>query len=175
MNNNIKIIFSFVIGAAVGSVVTYKLIKTKYEQIAQEEIDSVKEVYSRKKSKQIIETEEPVDFANDDYEEYANILSEEQYVKKGGSDMKPKIIPPEDFGENEDYETISLIYYEDEVLTDDMDEPIDDIENTVGLGYDTHFGEYEDDTVYVVNDRLKCYYEICRDYGNYSDRKVDKE
>ena len=89
--------------------------------------------------------------------------------------MKPKIIPPEDFGENEDYETISLIYYEDEVLTDDMDEPIDDIENTVGLGYDTHFGEYEDDTVYVVNDRLKCYYEICRDYGNYSDRKVDEE
>ena len=43
------------------------------------------------------------------------------------------------------------------------------------MGYDTHFGEYEDDTVYVVNDRLKCYYEICRDYGNYSDHKVDEE
>ena len=38
--------FLFTAGAAIGSVVTWKLVKTKYEQIAQEEIDSVKEEYA---------------------------------------------------------------------------------------------------------------------------------
>ena len=38
----------FAIGAAVGSVVTYKLVKTKYEQIANEEIEDVREYYRNK-------------------------------------------------------------------------------------------------------------------------------
>ena len=33
------------VGAAIGSAVTWKIVKTKYERIAQEEIDSVKEEY----------------------------------------------------------------------------------------------------------------------------------
>lgn len=36
----------FTAGAAIGSAVTWKVIKTKYERIAQEEIDSVKEAYA---------------------------------------------------------------------------------------------------------------------------------
>ena len=35
----------FTAGAAIGSAVTWMLVKTKYEKIAQEEIDSVKEEY----------------------------------------------------------------------------------------------------------------------------------
>ena len=38
----------FFLGAGVGSLVTWKIVKTKYEQIAQEEIDSVKEVFSKR-------------------------------------------------------------------------------------------------------------------------------
>ena len=37
-------ILIFSVGAAIGSVITWKLVKTKYERIAQEEIDSGKEV-----------------------------------------------------------------------------------------------------------------------------------
>ena len=47
MNMDKKVIFSFLIGATVGSITTWKLLKTKYEQITQEEIDSVKDVYSK--------------------------------------------------------------------------------------------------------------------------------
>ena len=48
MNRNTLIkAFIFIAGAAIGSVVTWKLIKDKYEQIAQEEIDSVKEEYAK--------------------------------------------------------------------------------------------------------------------------------
>ena len=32
-----------------------------------------------------------------------------------------------------------------------------------------HFGEYEDDSVFVRSDRLKCDYEILLDQRNYSD------
>ena len=39
--------FIFVAGAAIGSAVTWKVVKNKYEQITQEEIKSVKEEYSR--------------------------------------------------------------------------------------------------------------------------------
>lgn len=48
MNDNLKALLAFLGGAAVGSVATYFIVKTKYEQIAQEEIDSVKEVYAKK-------------------------------------------------------------------------------------------------------------------------------
>ena len=47
MNNGIKMIFAFTLGAAAGVVVAQRYFKTKYETIAQEEIDSVKDVYSK--------------------------------------------------------------------------------------------------------------------------------
>ena len=42
-----KNVLIFAAGAAIGSAVTWKLIKTKYEQIANEEIESVKEFFGR--------------------------------------------------------------------------------------------------------------------------------
>ena len=38
----------FAVGAAIGSAVTWKFVKTKYERIADEEIASVKERYSQR-------------------------------------------------------------------------------------------------------------------------------
>ena len=46
---------------------------------------------------------------------------------------------------------------------------VDDVEEIVGEESLTHFGEYEDDSVFVRNDRLKCDYEILLDQRNYSD------
>ena len=40
-----KAVISFVAGAAIGSLLAWKFAKDKYERIAQEEIDSVKEYY----------------------------------------------------------------------------------------------------------------------------------
>ena len=48
MNNTIKIIFTFTLGVAVGMVATQRFFKAKYEAIAQEDIDSVKETYRKK-------------------------------------------------------------------------------------------------------------------------------
>ena len=46
---------------------------------------------------------------------------------------------------------------------------VDDIEETVGEDSLEHFGEYEDDSVYVRNDAKKCDYEILLDQRYYQE------
>ena len=45
---NCKLIYAlmFAVGAAIGSVVTWKVVKTKYDRLIQEEIDSVKDAFA---------------------------------------------------------------------------------------------------------------------------------
>ena len=65
MNQTFSNLFIFATGAAIGSLVTWKLLKTKYQQIANDEIESVKSVFSRRNS----ENNESID--NDEEEYYA--------------------------------------------------------------------------------------------------------
>ena len=44
-----------------------------------------------------------------------------------------------------------------------------DIAETVGNDFQTHFGEYEDDSVFIRNPARKCDYEILLDYRKYAD------
>lgn len=200
MNNKITSFMIFIFGAAVGSVATWQYVKKKYEQIAQEEIDSVKETFSRSAKLEVKskdnETEENnnvrtiVERAKDkpSVAEYAAWLRKRGYTNYSDTDSlsedsnvseeevdenmindKPYVIPPDEFGEFYDYEPISLIYYADQVLADEDDELVEDIEETVGFESLNAFGEYEDDCVFVRNDRLKCDYEILLDQRKYSD------
>ena len=90
--------------------------------------------------------------------------SEEQLHKMAQA-LKPRVIPPEEFGVNEKYDQISLTYYSDGTVADSDDMPQTDaeIDQSVGQASLNHFGEYEDDAVHVVNDQMKAYYEILRD------------
>lgn len=180
MNSKAINIVMFVLGAAVGSVITRRYVKKKYEQIAQEEIDSVRKVFSNKESGTAIKVD-PVQAKDEktDLAEYVAQLEKERYINYSGINTeekerkpmagKPYVISPEEFGEYEEYERISLAYYADHVLADENDELIEDVENVVGLESLTHFGEYEDDSVFVRNDRLKCDYEILMDQRTHSD------
>lgn len=47
MNKSLSNAILFTIGVAIGSLVTWKVVKTKYERVAQEEIDSVKAEYEK--------------------------------------------------------------------------------------------------------------------------------
>lgn len=49
------------------------------------------------------------------------------------------MIPPEQFGDDEEYEQISLTYYADGVLADENDEVIEDVEDAVGIDSLNHF------------------------------------
>ena len=92
----------------------------------------------------------------------------------------PYVISPDEFGGVEEYEKISLSYYADGILADDDDEVMENADEIVGLDSLTHFGEYEDDSVFVRNDVMKCDYEILLDHRNYKDvashvRSLDTE
>ena len=186
MNKTINFMM-FVLGVAVGSVVTWRYVEKKYEQIAQDEIDSVKEVFSKREAEFTENTEARIKADNakekpsiieyaarlreQGYTNYSDMVDEkpEEVKKEPMSLDKPYVITPEEFGDLDDYETISLTYYADQILTDDNDVIVDDIEDVVGFDSLNSFGEYEDDSVFVRNDKLKCDYEILLDQRKYSD------
>lgn len=188
MRNLLTSAVIFTVGAVIGSAVTYKLLETKYKRIAQEEIDSVKEVFFGMHSESINQKEtedEQPKVANEkpNIKDYTTVVKDSGYinysdsnnVKKEEINVKgaPRVIPPDEFGE-EDYAVVSLSYYADGVLADDWDKVIKDVANTVGEDFMNHFGEYEDDSVFVRNDDLETDYEILRDTRNFSD-VVNKE
>lgn len=162
--------FIFAVGAAIGSAVTWRLLKTKYEQLAKEEIESVKEVYStRYCNDQYDEYEEIVD--DDDVKDLADIISKNGYSEESEVNElmnKPYVISPDEYDEN-DYETETLYYYPDGVLTDVYDNIITDVDDIVGSESLTRFGEFEDDSVFVRNDDLETDYEILLQADNYKD------
>lgn len=181
MNDTWSKFFYFTVGAAFGSVVTWKLIKTKYERIAQEEIESVKEVFVGRDRDEAETAEESTDIQQD-MRAYANRLKDMQYVNYANADKqdkeevvkvddnKPYVISPEEF-EDGDYECVSLTYYADGIVTTLGGEIINvrKVEELIGAESLKTFGQYEDDSVYVRNDKRKKDYEILRDYRNYSE------
>lgn len=180
MSNTLNKVLIFAAGVAVGVLVSHKVFKTKYEIIAQEESESFRETYARMKDEYEAEMEEyeAIERAKKpDLSEYRNKLKEQGYVEYSEEEIeevarveRPYVISPSEFGELDGYETVSLTYFNDGVLTTDYDnEEVDYVDDVVGLDSLEHFGEYENDTVFVRNDRLKVDYEIMRDNRNYSD------
>lgn len=183
MNSKVAFILGTIIGAGIGVAGTYSYFKDKYEKLAEEDFNSRRVFDEDKKD----ELEEPVAEKTADSRtvdkpsiaEYAARLQKEGYVnysdmqdKKQKQEIavdRPYVIQPSDFGEFDDYEKISLTYTADGVLLDDMNEIVDDIEEIVGEDSLEHFGEYEDDSVYVRNDAKKCDYEILLDQRNYQE------
>lgn len=187
MKTTLSNIIIFAAGAAIGSVVTWKLVKTKYEQIANDEIQEVREFYARKVDELThtqpeelaeAETEEKTTFHTQpkpELKEYANQINNLGYSDVTEEEVnnmgKPYVIMPEEYGELDEYETVSLVYYADGYLTDEQDIVIEDVDDVVGIDSLTHFGEYEDDSVFVRNDSVMTDYEILLDERNYEDVK----
>lgn len=197
MNETIGKAFIFTAGVILGSAVTWKLTKTKYEQLAQEEIDSVKKMVARKteeKAEELIEEKEReaekkgmdkvIEAASElrqkEHTDYAACYASEhktaEDTEEGGEDTmdKPYVIPPEEFGDIEEYDKVELTFYSDKILADDMNELVENVEETIGFESLNHFGEYEDDSVFVRNDKTKCDYEILLDERTYSEAAADR-
>ena len=172
-----KNIFMFATGVIIGSLATWKYVEDKYKKIADEEIADVKRVYSETKEK--TETVNPTDVyepTKEEVEETIDMINKLNYSTFSKKDKKevdkverPYVIAPEEFGEC-DYSTVSLTYYADDVLTyEEDDEIVVDRDDIVGNDAVNHFGEYEEDSVFVRNDARKCDYEILYDQRNYHD------
>ena len=179
MNKTVTTVMAFICGAAVGAAATWKFFEEKYARIAQEEIDSVKEVFSKRDRKDTqdkkpeaepvveepVEDKELIGKANTakmiiDYSGYSAPQTETKV-----EEPKPYVIPPESFGELEEegYTNVSLTFCSDQIVIDDNGDILEDVNDVIGFESLSHFGEFEDDAVYVRNDKLHCDYEVLLD------------
>lgn len=177
----------FAAGSVIGSAVTFVVMKRKYESYEWEEeyIEEQEEEPQEKEEEQV--KEKAGKLMNEGFREglksvkrenmiqYNKILNDNEYSsgeeKKEAKDVeKPYMITVDDYAELDDYNTESLYYFEDGVLTDESENIIDDVENIVGEEALAKFDEEEVDSVYVRNDARKTDYEILRDMGNYYDK-----
>ena len=190
-----KNLLYFVAGSTIGSVVTWKLIEKKYKDLADEEIESVIETFKNRKQRitkdEVKETVEKVINKWKDPKETVNgIVTAERYsieneeeiddddesnytvnVDNGIEIVTPYVITPEQFGEYNEYGTKTLTYYADNVLTDEIDNPITSDEMVTMIGPDAldHFGEYEDDSVYIRDETNEMDYEILKSEKMFSE------
>lgn len=183
MNATLSKVLIFAAGAAIGAAVSHKYFEKKYEKIAEEKIASMTEYYEQllcTAEEEIddysaeIEAQDRVDRAAEKFpevRELVNKLNDLNYTEnKEVPNVKPPyVISPDEFGEIDEYATETLYYYKDQVLADDQDNVIEDADNVIGVGSLTHFGEYEDDSVFVRNDREETDYEILLHPEKYSD------
>lgn len=188
--NNLKPLLYFVTGAGIGSAVTWYILKQRYEDIAQEEIDSVKELYAKKEkelAKEVPNTtlDEMKEQARNkpDISEYVKKINKTGYTNYSDTNAKseepkekdisdrPYVISPDEFGELDDYAVIELLYFEDGVVADNSYEILENLDDVIGEESLNHFGEYEDDAIHVRNDRLKADYEILIDRRKFRDIK----
>ena len=198
MGDSVKNFIIFAAGSAIGSVITWNFVKAKYEQIANEEITSVKDTYAKKLEEirdHEIEDElgeddeddfyeedkDEEEFSEGDMENYYDAVREYEHNDYDNSTKnelevdKPYVISPEEFGEFDNYEQISLTYYDDGYLADDMDDLVEDVEDIIGWELLNHIGEYEEDAIHIRNDSLKTDYEILRVMDRYSDISRDNQ
>lgn len=162
MNIFLNKIFIFATGVAVGSFITWKILDSQYE-IVDDELDMDKK-------------DDTVEKREDPKTTNKEIIDENKYTTYSDNKKKEKgdimdgiyVISPEEFGEDNDYGTESLTYYTDGIITDTYDNVIEDPIALIGDGV-RHFGEYEDDSVFVRNENNKTDYEILADYKSYKE------
>lgn len=187
-------VIMFAAGAAIGSVVTWKIVEARYERIVQAELESIRETFAvvgsddnqeqtddsdeegqRECAGQINweELEDLDENDDDDKAEYADIVR--NYTsEKGGAVIvtkEPYVISPYDFGEEDGYNQVELTYYADNILEDEDYNIVTNAEELIGPKALYTFGEYEDDSVFVRNEYLMTDFQILKDYRTYSEAR----
>ena len=104
-----------------------------------------------------------------------NVKTEKKFVedeKGAASNDEPYIISPDDFMASS-YESSTLLYYADGVLADSDNNVISSYIGLIGPKALNSFGQYQEDTVFVRNDKLKTDFEIILDTRDFS--KIRRE
>lgn len=116
--------------------------------------------------------------ANNGWQDPEEEMNEGKVVVEMGFEPSPRdpnnpyVINSEEFtDDNEDYDKLSVTYYEgDDVVADERDTVVPDPTSLIGIDALTRFGEGSDDEhiVYVRNERLESDFEIVRDLRSYA-------
>lgn len=91
---------------------------------------------------------------------------------------RPEIIDPDEYGENEDYDTLQLTYFmgDKKLVDEDADDVIDEVDLHIGEENLKIFDEFPEATsLYIRNDELKMDFEILKDDFCYEEIKPVEE
>lgn len=189
----------FAAGALAGAAVAARAVRDKYQQEAEEEIAEMRDYYRELRKENVekypVQNEEAEaekeENTKDEYDEivkgytnYTQYLSKaaakyfdtetkenKKEEKEERTNYEPFIIDVEEFGEDPTYDTATLTYYKDKVLTNDLDDVID--YSVAGEENLKIFDEHPDcKAIYVRDDIYMVDYEILRDpyqYDEYDD------
>ena len=172
--NNSKNIIIFLIGAGIGSAITYFYCKNQfgaqyeeyYDETDSEEIDT-------NNDKKHSETET----LNKEYESHISLYSGEDEnvyddstkITKAQTSPIVCTIDSMEFGYNPDYECVTYLLFEDDVLTDESGETVSDSDLVKSIGYTIdqirkkYFYDTDIDSVYFLNKSSETYYEIIKE------------
>lgn len=182
-DKKIKNVLIFVAGAVIGSVVTARLVKEKYEKIAEDEIADMRDYYNEKIKKKISDKSEEkssTEATDEEKEEYDKIITDynkafvsseetKQVVESVEEDEEDEeddeeesiyIINPQEFGMPDDYETAFLNYYTDGYVTDEFDDVIEDPERLIGKEALGNIGKFTEGLIHVRNESEMTDFEI---------------
>lgn len=90
-------------------------------------------------------------------------------TKESEKDYKITLLTPDEFDEEANKgNAVELHYYEDGILADDDDNVINDIDEFIGLESLKHFGEFEDNLLFVKNNGTDIAYEVVYENTTYA-------
>lgn len=178
-----KMIFSFIAGIAIGAVGAYKYLDIQYNKRMEEEIASIKDIFSKrvehekeKNEKLEEELEEATDLIQN--EGYTNKTDYTHFSKKEDPILSKQDVNPEpyeiaeaEFGDHIYYTKSNLLYFTDGILAEEMDfDQIGSDQDPSWSSLLSNFKYNEDvDVMWARDERLKVDYEICRDYRTYEE------
>ena len=190
-----KSLLTFVAGLAIGAGVTYVIQKNRYEEMIKDEVDDLREHY---KSKECKPKESGLNKEGTDEVQSYRMKSEERKESMGrvhslvrenkytscddenlNTETKPPfVVTPEEFATVPLWDVDTLRYHANDIIANDNNEIMDEdeIERILGMSVmeiKDQFGVYEDDSVFIRNEALKCDYEILRDEDDYIRRNGD--
>ena len=164
-------VLTFTVGAAIGSAVTYYIIKRNYDKIITKNIlDDV-----NTDTDTDIPTGDAPDMYYDSNKEYEDIIHNNMYEYDEDDDeeeeddvAKLEVISLEEFEDGEN-PTITLYYWADGVVTNDRNKEIANVDELIGRDNLKDFGDPYVDSVYIRNHDSEVDYEVLRDPRRFSE------
>lgn len=182
-SSNIKTIAAFILGAGMGSIATYYILKerleSRFSEEADEKIDSIKRRYKEKEEK--LKTDKPdiLEVAKEagidqvkEVKKYNEVVENLGY-SNGEEKLKNhdiSIITMDQFDEEAtDFEKIPLTFYKEDVtLADEEDTALNPVLHIGQAGIE-EASDTTDDVIYVRNFKTHRDYEISIEDGSYSE------
>ena len=179
---NIKYLLVFCLGAVTGSVFTAKFLDERYSKIADEEIESVKEVAKKtiddlkgkisniKKAE--VEAMPTLKVNDSDVHIYEDVTT--AYNKKDELQVIIEEITEEEYSEDDNEKMTVWFYGQDKALINDDDQPIENVFDCVGSDIidnpELYFDIPKKTTVYLRNNVMNIDFEII-----YLDKSYSKD